>query len=183
MWIPAQNAIYNETATSISTSIYYTPMVRRQKENNDYFEKIYYSFSGVIGNGNITDTGYRLGGAKDIEPALITGNSNDKYTWNISKNPFGSSFDADKSKYNDILGFDSTYEFGNYLNSEYTNMIKSVDKYGGFLVGRYETTRTDSGKVGSKAGENVISNKNWYELYKEQNNRQNNTNVYYGSKS
>lgn len=32
VWIPAQNAIYNETATSISTSIYYTPMVRRQKK-------------------------------------------------------------------------------------------------------------------------------------------------------
>ena len=182
VWIPVQNAIYNETTTSISTSIYYTPMVRRQKANNDYFEKIYYSFSGVIGNGNITDTGYRLGGTKNIEPALITGNSLDKYTWNINKNPFGSSFDADKLKYNNILGFDSAYELGSYLNSEYTNMINSVDKYGGFLVGRYETTRTDSGKVGSKAGENVISNKNWYELYKEQNNRQNDTNVYYGSK-
>ena len=182
VWIPVQNAIYNENATSLSTSKYYTPMVRSQKGNCNYFEKIYYSFSGTIVNGNITDTGYRLGGAKDIEPALITGNSNDKFTWNISKNPFGSSFDADKSKYNDILGFNSAYEFGNYLNSEYTNMIKSVDKYGGFLVGRYETTQNSLGKIGSKAGESVINNKNWYDLYKEQNNRLNDTNVYYGSK-
>ena len=183
VWIPVQNAIYNETSTLLSTSTYYTPMARHQKGNNDYFEKIFYSFSGIIGNGNITDVGYRLGGAKNIEPALITGNSLDKYTWNINKIPFGSSYDAEKSRYNDILGFNSASEFGSYLNSEYTNMIKSVDKYGGFLVGRYETTRNNSGKIGSKAGENVISNKNWYELYKIQNNRLNDTNAYYGSMS
>ena len=182
VWIPVQNAIYNENTTILSTSKYYTPMVRRQKNNSKYFEKIYYYFSGTTGIGNITDAGYRLGGAKDIEPALITGSGNDKYTWNVSKNPFGSSLDAESSKYNGILGLGSPYDFGNFLNTEYTKMITSIDRHGGFLVGRYETIQDSSGKIGSKAGKMVLCNKNWYELYKAQSSKLGKNNMYYNSK-
>ncbi len=180
VWIPVNNAIYNETATSLSTSKYYTPMVRTQNGNTDYFEKIFYSFSGTTATGNVTSTGYRLGGSSNIEPALITGSSSDKYTWNVT-NPVGTLYDVVDLNYKDILGFESINDFGSYLNSEYTKMVKSVDRNGGFLVGRYETTINATGKVGSKAGENILNNQTWYDLYKAQNNKLNENNTYYDS--
>ena len=180
VWVPVQNAIYNNTATTLSTAKYYTPMVRCQKESLNYYEKIYYSYNGNVATGNLTNLGYRIGGGNFMEPTLVTGNAKDKYTWNI-KNLVGSSLDADKAMYANILGFNSTQEFGAYLNSEYTKMITSVNKNGGFLVGRYETTIDESGMIGSKKGKNILSNKNWYNLYKAQNNRLSNNNTYYNS--
>ena len=180
VWIPVQNAIYNETTKELSTTQYYTPMARRQKDNSDYFEKIYYSFNGNIANGNVKDSIYRLGGGAYIEPAIITGSTADKYTWNIG-NPLGSMYDAEKTTYNNILGFNSLQDFGSYLNSDYTKMVTSVDRNGGFLVGRYETTQNSTGVIGSKSGEKIFSNQNWYQLYKAQDNRLNGNSVYHNS--
>ncbi len=180
VWVPVQNPIYNEKNDTLSVSKNYTPMVRYQKNSTSYFEKIYYSYSGTTATGNINDTSYRLGGVKDKEPAILTSNSKDKYTWNVEK-PFGTSYDVDKSKYKDILGFQEPSEFGKYLNSEYTQMIHSVDTSGGFLVGRYETTVDELGKIGSKKGINTLNNKEWYYFYKEQNNRLYKNNAFYGS--
>ena len=37
------------------------------------------------------------------------------------------------------LGAESTHEFLIQLEKEFNNMIESVEKYGGFYIGRYET--------------------------------------------
>ena len=180
VWIPVQNAIYNEKDDTLSITKNYTPMVRYQKKSTSYFEKIYYSYNGTTATGNIKDISYRLGGLNDKEPAILTSNWKDQYTWNVEK-PFGTAYDVDSSKYKDILGFQEPSEFGKYLNSEYTQMVHSVDTSGGFLVGRYETTVDESGKIGSKKGTNTLNNQEWYYLYKLQNNRLDKDNTYYDS--
>ena len=57
--------------------------------------------------------------------------------------------------------------------SEYNSMIKSVIKYGGFYVGRYETSYNNQ-KVESIAGKKPMvstdSNQKWYGLYEKQKN-------------
>ena len=181
VWIPVQNAIYNETTTELSTTKNYTPMVRHQKGDTNSFEKILYTFNNMVGIGDITNANYRLGGEKDIEPSVITGSSKDKYTWNVSS-PIGSLYDTIESNYKEILGFDTIHEFGSYLNSEYTNMITSVDQNGGFLIGRYETTISDEGKIESKIQGNILNDRNWYELYKLQNSNLSENNIYYNSR-
>lgn len=44
---------------------------------------------------------------------------------------------------------------------DYNNMCDSVDKYGGFFIGRYEITEN-----GEKPGDSSV-NKNWYQLYNQ----------------
>ena len=57
-------------------------------------------------------------------------------------------------------GFSSLSNMANTMVSEYSTMIESIDKYGGFYIGRYELTAN-----GVKPG-TVLTNTNWYTLYK-----------------
>ena len=77
------------------------------------------------------------------------------------------------------------------MNEEYTNMIKSVKEYGGFYVGRYETS-LKTGVVGSKINETPMNmgagtetssdNGNlWYGMYNKQDSNKNIRNPYYNS--
>ena len=77
------------------------------------------------------------------------------------------------------------------MNEEYTNMIKSVKEYGGFYVGRYETS-LKTGVVGSKinetpmntsAGTETSSDRGnlWYGIYNKQDSNKNIRNPYYNS--
>ncbi len=45
--------------------------------------------------------------------------------------------------------------------NEYNQMIESVKKYGGFYIGRYETSDDESGKAQSKKGQTPLSNIKW----------------------
>lgn len=177
VWIPVSNAIYDEK-TAVGSKNSYTPLARYQAGNKTFFEKLHYSFSGT-NSSTSTSSIYRLGGTDYIEPALITGSDRDKYTWNVAS-PVGKQYDADSENYNKILGFNSTQEFGTYLNTEYTNMVKSVDIYGGFYCGRYETTNENE-QIGSKAQASILNNSNWYKLYLYQNSGLYPKNSYYNS--
>ena len=57
-------------------------------------------------------------------------------------------------------GFSSLANMAETMVSEYDEMIKSLEKYKGFYIGRYELTAN-----GEKTGA-IIIKKNWYELYK-----------------
>ena len=48
------------------------------------------------------------------------------------------------------------------FTADYANMIASIEKYGGFYIGRYELS--NEGVQKEKA---TLTNKNWYELYKK----------------
>ena len=56
-------------------------------------------------------------------------------------------------------GFSSLENMAQTMVDEYGTMIASIDKYGGFYIGRYELTAN-----GEKPG-TVLTSKTWYELY------------------
>ena len=73
-----------------------------------------------------------------------------------------------ESEYLSILGLSSSSEFETQLQEEFNEVIESVDTYGGFYIGRYETgnlaSNTDTVPVVVK-GNNDICSVNWYYQY------------------
>ena len=65
------------------------------------------------------------------------------------------------------LGAETTQEFLIQLEKEFNNMIKSVEKYGGFYIGRYETGDLSKDKVVIVKGNSDIGSQTWYEMYKK----------------
>ena len=79
-----------------------------------------------------------------------------------------SNYDNNTSNMN-IVGVTSGNAFRQQLQLEFNEMIESVDTYGGFYIGRYETGNLSS-SIGAKPvvvkGNNSISNVNWYYMYR-----------------
>ena len=76
------------------------------------------------------------------------------------------------------LGAKTTHEFLNQLEKEFNNMIASVEKYGGFYIGRYETGNINQDTPVIQKGNTNISSQTWYNMYKRcKNIRGANTNV------
>ena len=65
------------------------------------------------------------------------------------------------------LGIESTQEFLMQLEKEFSNMIKSVEKYGGFYIGRYETGNLSQEKAVVIKGNSDIGSQTWYTMYKK----------------
>ena len=65
------------------------------------------------------------------------------------------------------LGAETTQEFLMQLEKEFNNMIKSVEKYGGFYIGRYETGSLSQEKAVVVKGNSDIGSQTWYEMYKK----------------
>ncbi len=72
------------------------------------------------------------------------------------------SYDKNESYYKTILGFDSPKAMAEAFAIDYANMITSIQKYGGFYIGRYELSNE-----GVQKGKATLRNTNWYELYKK----------------
>ena len=60
-------------------------------------------------------------------------------------------------------GFTDAKDMATKMVREYETMIKSIEKYGGFYIGRYELSGTVDNPT-EKTG-TTITNKTWYELY------------------
>lgn len=183
VWVPVNQAIYIPGKTAIPTSTssvttYYKPMAIAQRGSAGSYESIVYSYNGVKSYRNTNSTG--IGKSSYREPSLIT-ESADGYTWNISK-PTGANYDASTEYYSDVLGFSDIQEYGNYINKEYTNMVNSTNNFGGFYIGRYETSIVGN-SVQSKSGKAPMSNLNWYNLYLNQDSNRNANNTYYETQS
>ena len=71
-------------------------------------------------------------------------------------------YDKKESYYKTILGYDTPKAMAEAFTSDYANMIASIQKYGGFYIGRYELSNE-----GVQKGKATLTNKNWYELYKK----------------
>lgn len=79
------------------------------------------------------------------------------------------------------LGAKTTHEFLNQLEKEFNNMLASVEKYGGFYIGRYETGNINQDTPVIQKGNTNISSQTWYNMYKRcKNIRGANTNVVTG---
>lgn len=183
VWVPVNQAIYIPGKTAIptstsSTTTYYKPMAITQSGNANNYESVIYNYNGVKSYKNTSSTG--VGKSSYREPSLITGSA-DGYTWNVDK-PTGTSYDVNTTYYQDILGFSSIQEYGNYINKEYTNMVNSTNNYGGFYIGRYETS-INGNAVQSKSGKTPMSNLNWYNSYLNQDSNRNSNNTYYETQS
>ena len=76
------------------------------------------------------------------------------------------------------IGAKTTHEFLNQLEKEFNNMIVSVEKYGGFYIGRYETGNINQETPVVQKGNTNISSQTWYNMYKRcKNIKGDNTNV------
>lgn len=76
------------------------------------------------------------------------------------------------------IGDKTTHEFLNQLEKEFNNMIVSVEKYGGFYIGRYETGNINQETPVVQKGNTNISSQTWYNMYKRcKNIKGDNTNV------
>lgn len=166
VWIPVPNAIYN-SSKGVPGKNNYTPMAELQSGSKENYQAMFYTFNGST---PIYQSEWKQGTTKSREPSLATGSEED--TKAVLENIRGNSSDADFKNYNTILGYNSAKEFGASMQKEYDMMVKSVEKYGGFYVGRYEVgiEGTNTVSKNAKNNSNVETFKNapytWYNLYK-----------------
>ena len=104
-----------------------------------------YSKSEIISGQTRTEPGKTSGFR---EPDLVVGS--------------GSSYDAKEEYYKTILGFKSKEKMAEAFVAEYKEMIESIQKYGGFYIGRYELS-----EAGVQKNQPTLVKTNWYNLYKK----------------
>ena len=76
------------------------------------------------------------------------------------------------------LDIKSEHEFLMQIEKEFNQMIESVEKYGGFYVGRYETGNLSKENAVIRKGNTDIGKQTWYAMYRKCKNLNNkNTNV------
>ena len=67
--------------------------------------------------------------------------------------------------------------FKTQLETEFNNMISSVEKYGGFYIGRYETGNMSQTEVAVVKNNTDINNQTWYAIYNKSKGIAANSNV------
>ena len=112
-----------------------------------------YDFSS---SGATEMSSYGQGTERYREPDILTGND-------------GRDYDNNSSYVNGILGLASGNALKQQLQLGFNEMIESVNTYGGFYIGRYETgnlVATAGTEPVVVKGNNSISNVNWYYMYR-----------------
>ena len=95
----------------------------------------------------------------------------------VVKNSSGSTgYDMDSRLRTLGLGAETTHEFLMQLEKEFNKMIESVEKYGGFYIGRYETGDLNQDVAVVQKGNTNISEQTWYTMYKKCKTLSNNNN-------
>ena len=146
-------------------------------------------FYGTDANGKKWGKNYSFSSSTSSSYDEITGTK--PYNWSESdgvmtissktsyKEPdIVKSYDYDSTLKTRGLGAKTTHEFLNQLEKEFNNMIVSVEKYGGFYIGRYETGNINQDTPVIQKGNTNISSQTWYNMYKRcKNIKGANTNV------
>ena len=65
------------------------------------------------------------------------------------------------------LGVETTHEFLMQMEKEFNKMVESVEKYGGFYIGRYETGDLNKEQAVVVKGNTDINYQTWYTMYKK----------------
>ena len=100
------------------------------------------------------------------EPDVVTGNDGTKY-------------DADNTNLQQA-GLDASATadtFKAQLETEFNSMIASVEKYGGFYIGRYETGNLSQIEASIVKNNNDINKQTWYSMYNKSKELAANSNV------
>ena len=113
-------------------------------EDGENYRGVLYNFEGI------TSSKIKYDSSSNREPDILT------------------SYDTDEQEYLDKIGL-TQKAFKQEMQDNYNAMIKSVQTYGGFYIGRYEISY-ENGKVQSKSGKTPMSaaddNKQmWYGMY------------------
>ena len=146
VWIPVEDA---STMYGIDSDGNY---LGKLYEDGDLSSPLNWTESGGVMKWTLTS-----GSESNREPALL------------------SSYDTDSQYYSDIAGFTNQTQFENSMKNKFEEMVKSVDQYGGFYIGRYETSfgRSTNGVTKAQSVKNVESMtadsdsaNTWYGLYK-----------------
>ena len=77
----------------------------------------------------------------------------------------GSDATKDASYFKSEIGNMTGAQFKNQLQQEFENMRDSVEIYGGFYIGRYETGNLSKTKAVVQKNNTDINNQNWYVMY------------------
>ena len=168
VWVPVPDAVYDGTTTiTVGT---YTPMARKIGDTENY-QGVLYDLNQTKENQKVFDLlTYRVGTTNRREPSLITNSGKD--TSALLDTIEGTKYDA--QYYNQAGNYSDAKAFGKDMQGEYNNMAKSVAKYGGFYVGRYETGIDNTSKVAVSKNASVEANnittagEFWYGLYNKQ---------------
>ena len=151
-------------------------------------------FYGIDANGKKWGKNYQFSSSTSSSYDEITGTK--PYNWSESNGvmtitsktsyrepdvvPKSSSraYDSDSRLKTLGLGAKTTHEFLNQLEKEFNNMVASVEKYGGFYIGRYETGNINQDTPVIRKGNTSIDRQTWYNMYKRcKNIKGTNTNV------
>ena len=106
-----------------------------------------YGWSETDGVMSISSTSPR-------EPDVVRGGSSTGYDMDSRLRTLG-------------LGAETTHEFLVQLEKEFSNMIDSVEKYGGFYIGRYETGNLNQEVAVVQKGNTDIGYTTWYNAYEK----------------
>ena len=149
----------------------------RKIGNTENYQGVLYKLQTEKANQKVYDFSTNgVGTTKYREPSLITNNDSD--TSALLDTIEGTSFDA--NCYNKAGNYSDAKAFGKDMQDEYNNMVKSVAKYGGFYVGRYETGIDKTSKIAVSKNASVTANNTttanssqtdtymWYGLYNKQ---------------
>ncbi len=140
VWVPVQNVIVTDINEANSNKA--MALLNNSTQN---YSGIFYDVN-VEGNNIIGST---IRTTNYAEPRLAT--------W------------SDTDERMKSYGYNSAQDFLETMQKEYNDMVKSVDKYKGFYIGRYETSMNEKGEVQSKKDVLPYSGPyNWYNLYENQ---------------
>lgn len=198
VWVPVPVTIWDSTKHTEDELGYeqgkknYTPMAVADSTcptptvSGTLYRGLLYTFSGTTATYK---SSYTVGKTSYREPSLVTGASNVKWApMSIEQGQTdvaGSSYD--RANFENAGSFATASAFGAQMQIDYNEMITSVNTYGGFYVGRFETgyETVDNAKVVTskpaingvttldasmkvKVGETTVINNTWYGLYKAQ---------------
>ena len=127
-----------------------------------------YSFAKSSSNANYDElTGSYPNNWSETNGIMKISSSTDYRETDVVHKNGSTAYDMDSRLKTLDLGAETTQEFLIQLEKEFNNMIKSVEKYGGFYIGRYETGDLSKDKVVIVKGNSDIGSQTWYEMYKK----------------
>lgn len=187
---PNVNTAPSTTAVTVTSNLY-TPMATTYDYNGEtYYRGMLYTFGGDTNSTTVKyEAGYNVGTTNYREPSLITGNNSDK--WAPMTIVTGTSLDASRYINAGFTEEQGVTKFGTKMQEDYDEMITQVQTYGGFWVGRYESSWNDLIlKIASVAGAKSLTafdksdrdeSNMWYGLYRTHKAYSNNSSMIWGS--
>ena len=143
VWIPVEESVLSAMYATSNEGIVLSGDV-------GVITKLYTKSTKIGKTGDTTTISRSTPNTTDYrEPDLVVGSDS-------------TSYDKNESYYKTILGYDSPKAMAEAFTTDYANMIASIQKYGGFYIGRYELSNE-----GVQKGKETLTYTNWYNLYQK----------------